>query len=256
MSRVFFEEVLGYLAQSRKAAPATLLALASGLHSAQLHGLPVGIVFEPLRTPIHNIESAHQLFSVPEEDRFYTCLISGGNVLCASALRERYYAAVVDSALPTGLAWLLVDGYSGRLCALLHAERNPGSLNLLALYVATDDLETLLHERLLLLLVAFADTRGLEIESRVPKDAVPMLLWALLGFMWHPQRELLIRPAVREMVNSYELLSAVDQQILRVTGEQRMLLEAAARISPETMKNTVGATGTPTVNSVESCRTP
>ena len=177
-------------------------------------------------------------------------------MLCASALRERYFAAVVDPALPGGLAWLLVDGYSGRLCALLHAERTATSLRLLALYVATDDLEALLHERLLLLLVAFADTRGLEIESRVPKDAVPTLLWALVGFMWHPQRALLIRPAIREMVNSHELLSAVDQQILRVTEQQRTLLAGAARTSPDTTKNTAAATETPAENSVGSCPRP
>ena len=177
-------------------------------------------------------------------------------MLCASALRERYFAAVVDSALPNGLAWLLVDGYSGRLCALLHAERNATSLHLLALYVASDDLETLLHERLLLLLVAFADTRGLEIESRVPKDAVPTLLWALVGFMWHPQRALLIRPAIHEMVSSYELLGAVDQQILRVTEQQRTLLEGAARISRETTKSTVAATETLGANSDGSCPRP
>jgi hypothetical protein len=77
MSASFLTTSLGYLAQSRQAAPTTLLALATELCTSALYNLPSGVVFEPLRTPIRNIHSVEELFTIPEEDRFYTCLISG-----------------------------------------------------------------------------------------------------------------------------------------------------------------------------------
>lgn len=77
MSAAFVNKSLGYLAQSRQAAPVTLLALATALCKSELYNLPIGMVFEPLRTPVHNIQSVEELFTIPEEDRFYTCLISG-----------------------------------------------------------------------------------------------------------------------------------------------------------------------------------
>ena len=169
--------------------------------------------------------------------------------MCASELRDHYFGRVTDEAASPGLVWLLIDGYSGRLCALLHATRSPTSLLLHALYVATDDLHTCIHEHVLLLLVAFADTRSLEIESRVPKEAVPALLWALVGFLWHPTRALLIRPNMRDMVNSYEVLRAVDHQILRTIDQQRTRLAVGARTCPAGTQNTVAATERPTSNS-------
>lgn len=77
MSRCFIQTVMMYLSQSRKAAPASLLILASNQFSMELNRLPLGVVFEPMRTPIHNIHSVSELFAIPEEDRFYTCLVSG-----------------------------------------------------------------------------------------------------------------------------------------------------------------------------------
>lgn len=180
--------------------------------------------------------------------------LSASDVLCASALRDQYFNVVRDSH---ALVWLLVDGYSGRLCALLHMERTPTTLTLLALYVATDDLVKLIHERLLLLLVAFADRRGLEIESKAPKSAVPEFLWAFLGFLWHPERNLLIRPCMREMANSFEVLGAVEQQMSRVIDRQRTLVSAkGANISPDEPKNTAATNGTPAPNTVAPSPTP
>ena len=77
MSAAFLSKSLGYLAQSRQAAPVTLLALATALYKGEVYNLPIGVVLEPLRTPVHNIHSVDELFTIPEEDRFYTCLISG-----------------------------------------------------------------------------------------------------------------------------------------------------------------------------------
>jgi hypothetical protein len=170
-------------------------------------------------------------------------------VLCASALRDRYFGLVTDETAPRGLVWLLIDGYSGRLCALLHATRSATTLQLIALFVATDDLHTLIHENLLVLLAAFADTRGVEIENRVPKEAVCVLIWALLGFLWHPKRALLIRPNMREMVNSYELLHAVDHQITRAIDQQRIRFAEGAKTVPVESKNTAATIERPVSNS-------
>lgn len=176
-------------------------------------------------------------------------IFSDSDVMCASALRDHYFGRVTDEAAARGLVWLLIDGYSGRLCALMHATRNSTTLQLHALYVATDDLHTRIHEHLLLLLVAFADTRGLEIESRVPKEVVPKLLWVLVGFLWHPKRALLIRPNMQNMVNSYEVLRAVDHQIMRAIDQQRTLFAEGAKTYLVETQNTVAATEMPTLNS-------
>jgi hypothetical protein len=136
-------------------------------------------------------------------------------------------------------------------------ERTPSKLILVALYVATDDLTTLIHERLLLLLVAFADRRGLEIESKVPKLAVSEFIWAFLGFLWNPERNLLIRPCMREMANSFEVLCAVDQQMARVIDRQRTHAFAkVANIFPDEPKSTVATNGTPVPNIVGPSPTP
>lgn len=124
-------------------------------------------------------------------------------------------------------------------------------VHLLALYVAVDDLPTLIHERLLLLLVAFADRRGLEIESKIPRESITEFMWALVGFLWHPDRNLLIRPSMREMVNSFELLRAVDQQIRHIMNRQKKLVcEVEANISEGLLQNMVVTTGMPVLNTV------
>lgn len=213
MSVKFLVDCCEYLQQASVAAPSTLPDMAGELRRAQLRRLPVNVLYEPLACPVHDITEDHDLFGVPDENRFYLDLLGpdkAQDVLCAEELRQRLWG-LLDRA--NARLWLISDAYTNACRSALWVERSPGTIyRLRALFLDQDALaDGTQAETLLLAVVGLADRRGAELRVSPTQTPIVRLLYAAMGFM--QEGDDLVRPPISELVRGEETLGVVLKQI-------------------------------------------
>jgi hypothetical protein len=92
MSATFVNDYCEYLVRATSAAPSALPDMAGELRRTQLRRLPVDVLYEPLVCPVKDLTEDDEVFTAPDQNRFYLDLLGpdgAQDVLCAEELRER-----------------------------------------------------------------------------------------------------------------------------------------------------------------------
>jgi hypothetical protein len=191
MSWRFVTEVWGYVQHGRVASAATLRGLSLQLWRTAQRGLPVEVVLETFRLPVHGLQTPEDVFAIPHDDMFYLDVAGDEGVLSADELRTRYHGLLAGAASPAGaVVWILRDVCTGGCRALLHLVRDPHTMDVQALFLVDEALaagapprSVAMHEALLLSLLAFCDCRHLDIRMRPASHPLFVFLQAIMGFL-------------------------------------------------------------------------
>lgn len=232
MSWNFVERTIRYFDQASRCTPKALRYLTREMHQNQLTTVPIDVIFETIRGPIHNLQTIRNIFAIPDDNVFFIDLL-GEEVLSADELRTRYHAYLTEQPPSTDdrtIAWCMVDVHSHACRALMHISRssNQPGYTLHALFVAHTELQEgrTPHEILLLALVSFADIRNTELRIQCqPVLPLPTLLCSLLGFM--RDKDLpgaLVRLPIEEVTTSQDVFKTTCRQIYATMHTQWLAL--------------------------------